>query len=135
MTTLLEAADALAKAVTEGSGLRAVSLLDEDINAPIAEVALDEYDPRFVFTGEKAVYPFQVTVYVARTAVRAAQTALAGFRDLHSATSIVAAVQNSDLWPDDLVDYAAVTKVGRIVPVNVAGADYLTVTFDIDVCF
>ena len=132
MTTLAEARDGLAEAITAGTGLRMYAYQGDTVNAPCGFVRSDEFDPRMVLGRDKAAYPFTVTVYVARVAE------VAGFKKLDELREpvggITSAVEDGDNW-SVTVDYAQVVNIGT--PTATAHADdvYLTCDFEIEVCF
>ena len=135
MTTTFEVREAMAEAITDGTGLRASSLFTDTVNAPIAIVMRQEFDPRFVFSGVKSVYQYQVTIYVDRVNERAGQIALDEYVETTGAASVIAAIQDEDNWPADLIDYAQVTNVSAVSAVAVNESQYLAVALDVEVCF
>lgn len=134
MTTVWEVREALANAVTDGCGLRCQFYVPDQMVAPIAVVSRRAFDPRYVFSEAKAAYQFTVTVYVDRTADRTAQKTLDDYCELSGSGSVIAAIQDGDLWSVD-VDYAQVTQVGEVVAVAVSESQFLAVALDVEVVF
>ena len=134
MPTVLEVREALAGAITDGTGLRSASLIQDQMVAPIAVVARREFDPRFVFSQAKATYEFTVSIYADRTNERAAQEALDGFCELSGTGSVIAAIQDSTLWTVS-VDYAQVVLVSEVQATAIAESQFLVVRLDVEVVF
>lgn len=133
MATIAQVRTALASAVTDGTGLRAEPLVLDSVNAPVAEVVRRPMDPRYIFSGTKANYALTVRVYWPRTAERTAQEGLDRLCEIQGPGSMVAAVEDGANWPDDLVDYAQVVRVGAVLAVERGGVEYLVVDFDVEV--
>lgn len=132
---MTEVRDALANAITAGTGLRASALVLDTMAPPIAVVARQPFDPRLVFTQAKAAYQFAVRIYAGRTNERAAQEALDGWCELSGAGSVIAAIQNDANWGAVDVDYAVVTNVGEVQAVAIGESVYLTVELTVEVVF
>lgn len=132
MPTISEVRDSIASAITAGCGLRAVPLLTDSLNPPVAVVVASEYDPRLVLGKAKAEYPFTVRVYVNRPAERSAQLTLDGYREPSGTGSVVAAIEDLDNWTET-VDYASVTRVGAPTEALIADDLVMAVDFDIEV--
>lgn len=136
MTTIATVRDGIAKAITNGCGLRAVPYVSDNVAHPVAHVYRSEFDPRMVLGQAKAAYPFRVRVFVGRTAERAAQVRLDELCEVDGPTSLTAAVQDESNWPSGgLVDYAVVTNIGEVQLVTVAEEVLMAVDFDIEVVF
>jgi hypothetical protein len=136
MTTLAEVHAGLADAVS--TVLNCDPYESDKINVPGAQVVAPPYDPRMVFSGGKTVYPFKVRVYGSRTIPEATFEAMCAYREASGTKSLVAAIQDGDNWPDDLVDYAQVQQVGEFQSIEIPagqGAWYLAFEIDVEVCF
>lgn len=135
MTTLADVREAMAAAITAGCGLRMRPYASDNITAPEGHIDLAEFDPRMVFDRETATYPFRVRVFVKRPAERSAQVRLDELREVHGPTSLRAAVENDENWPDDLVQYVVVTNIGAIGTIPNSDEQLFVVDFQIEVCF
>lgn len=136
MTRLADVRAALAEAVQTGSGLRCYPYLMDTINAPCAFVERRAMDPRMVFGQSKAIYPLQVRVFLPRDSERQSQIDLDELADVQGGErSLIAAVQDGDNWPDNLVDYVEVVRVNDTALVDVGGVTYITTAFDLEVCW
>lgn len=131
--TVNQVRQALADAITAGTDLRATPIVQDQIVAPIAVVARQAFDPRYIFSQAKAAYQFTVTVYADRTNERTAQNELDYYAEISGDGSVVAAIQNGDNWGDTDVDYAQVTNIGEVFVANISGADYLALRLDVEV--
>lgn len=132
MTTLDQVHEAIAGAVS--TVLTCDPYESDSLNVPCAQVVAPAYDPRLVFSGAKQVYPFKVRVYGSRTIPEATFEEMCKYRGPTGALSIVAAIQNEDLWPDDLVDYAQVQLVGEFAELEIPqGSNAWYIAFEIDV--
>lgn len=123
----------LSRALTAGTGFRVSPYPSDSTPAPCGEIDSDEFDPRMVFGRAKTTYPFIVRFYVGRAAERASFKKLDQLRN--PTDGVMSAVENPDNWPDDLVDSAYVTLVGRPGEVTLAGEKYLVCDFNIEVIF
>jgi hypothetical protein len=135
VTTVRQVRTALAEAITAGCGLRAFPYVADTIPAPCAQVFRREMDPRMVFSKAKASYQFGVRVFWPRAAEVNAQQKLDEFTEATGAGSLVGAIEDGDNWTVD-VDYASVILIGETQTVTtVAGEEFLTVDFDVEVVF
>lgn len=132
MTTFADVRQALADAVAT-TGLRCLPYPLDDLPVPCAYVDRAEFDPRFVFSQAKASRNLIVQVLLPRDSERAGQIKLDAYCELSGSTSILAAIQDGNNWPDNLVDSASVTSIGDPGVVNVGGVDYLTTVFSVEV--
>jgi hypothetical protein len=132
VTTTAEVREALAIA---GSycGREVKPYVPTTITTGSGYVARREFDPRYVFSGAKVVYPFLVRFYFNATSMESAQQDIDELCDVAGSGSFLAAVQDGANWPAYLVDYAQVTNVGEPNDSTVDGTNYLTVDFDIEV--
>ena len=134
MPTVQEVRSALADAVGT-TGLRSAPMWQDTFTAPIAIITRREFDPRLVFTANKAVYEFTVTIYADRTNERAAQVLLDDYCEVTGSGSIVAAIQDEDNWSSVEIDYVQVTRVGEVSGVSQGESNYLIVPIDVEVVF
>jgi hypothetical protein len=133
-TSFEEVRATLASVVTNGTGLRCSAYITDVVNAPCGMIGWQPYDPRLVFGGSKSVFPFQLSIYVPRTAEVNGQKLLDSYLVPIGSVSVIAAIQNGDLWPGSLVDYAQVTQVSGAREVEmVDGTRYLVGTIDMEV--
>ena len=132
MTTTADVREALAIAASY-CGREVKPYAQDTVVAGSGYVMRREFDPRYVFGQTKVPYPFMVRFFFARTSELSAQQDIDTLCDIAGDGSFLAAVQNGDNWPSDLVDYASVTNVGDITETTLGGVDYLTVDFDIEV--
>jgi hypothetical protein len=125
---------ALAQAINAGTDLRTYSTDIDQIAVPCAVVSRAEYDPRFVFGATSHMAPFKVRVFVNRTAERSALELLDEYADPNGNRSVIAAVQDEDLWPFDLQS-AQVVLVSETREAAWAGGgeSYFMVEFDVEV--
>ena len=130
MTTIAEARDSLAGAITTGAALRAIPYLSSTIAHPCAHVRLGAYDPRMVLGKSKAEYQFSVSVFVGVASERSAQVRCDALREPSGAGSLVAAIEDGTLWAAT-VDYAQVILVGE--PTEVVIAEETLMMFEVDV--
>ena len=133
MTTLNEVHDGLAGAIRDGAGLRCLPYLADTIPAPCGHLERDEFDPRMVLGRASATYPFTLRIYLPRTAEVASQKVIEGYAE--PLGGITSAVENPDNWPDNLVQSAYVTFIGRATIETVADETFMTCDFNIEVIF
>ena len=133
MTTIGDVREALAAAVSDGTGLRCHPYMLDQFAAPCALVERRQMDPRMVFGQGHAVRNFAVRCYFPRVNERAGQIDMDSYCELSGERSVIAAIQNEDNWPNELIHHAVVVNVGDTLLVNVAGAEYLSVAFDVEV--
>jgi hypothetical protein len=134
MTTVSEVREELAGIIDDNiEGLRGSAIVPDQMVGPIAVVSRRAFDPRYVFSGERAQYEFTVTIYTPRAADRAAQNLLDDWVELTGATSVIAAIQDGDNWQNVTVDYAQVVNVSEVQAVSVDTAEYLAVRLDVEV--
>ena len=134
MPTVQEVRTALAEAIAV-TGLRSAPMWQDTFTAPIAIITRREFDPRLVFTANKAVYQFTVTIYADRTNERTAQVLLDDYCELSGAGSVVAAIQDEDNWLSVTIDYVQVTRIGEVSATSQGESNYLTVPIDVEVVF
>jgi len=139
MTTIIEVSDDLqtvlqlvTQRVDVGSNWRATGFIGEGINAPVLKVARDAFDPRYVFGQSKAEHTFTVTAYVNRSAGESGERDLAALCELSGNGSVIARIQTGANW-SVTVDHAQVVNVGKVEPVEVGGAEYLALPFQVKV--
>lgn len=132
MTTTAEVRDALAVAGS-ACGREVHAYAVDTVVSGSGYVMRQAFDPRYVFGQTKVVYPFMVRFYFNRASEISAQQDIDTLCDIAGDGSFLAAVQNGTNWPSDLVDYCQVVNVGEINETTLAGADYLTVDFDLEV--
>lgn len=130
--TIADVRDGLATALETIDGWRAGAYVGDMINPPCFKVARPAFDPRMVFGGAKATHTFRVHAYTSRGATEANEKALDALCELSGSGCVIAAVQTGTNWPIT-VDYAQVTQVGEVGLAEIAGVEYLTVPFDIEV--
>lgn len=128
--TIADVRTSLAKAITIGTGLRSIPYLASTIAHPCAHINPSPYDPRMVLGKSKAQYDFVVTVFVGATSDRGAQVRCDELREPSGTGSLVAAIEDGDLWVAD-VDYAQVTMVGE--PTQVVIAEETLMMFEVNV--
>jgi hypothetical protein len=122
------ACQALADSLIPVDGLRGKAYVDDQINAPEAQVFNRAYDPRLTLGGSpKQAVGLGLRIYVKRLDLRSAQLQLRGYM-----TSVLAAVQDSENW-DAGTDYVEVVQIGAPFETSTGDAVYLAVDFDIDV--
>ena len=134
MSSINDVCEALAEAVGQIPGLRAVGYIDDQINPPQAQVYTREYDPRMVLGNSKRAYMLGVRVFVRRTNPRSAQLALRDYMESSGSTSIPAAIEDESNW-SATVDYAEVTSIGQPFEVETAAEVFWAVDFDVDVIY
>lgn len=136
MTTPYDVAEKMAAILSTVQGLpRATPYETSQISAPCAQVAVEEFDPRYVFTQASATYQFEVIVYASTVSDRAADKLLQGFRALSGASSVTAAIQTSANWGSVDIDYAQVTLIGRTRVELVGAEEYWVLRFNVEVVF
>lgn len=134
-TTIADVRVGLAAAVKAGCGLACEPYVLNAVRAPVAMVDRREMDPRLVFGASKNAYPLRVIVFVGGQSEISSQQLLDGYCETSGASSLKRAVESGDYWPSNLVDYCEVVRIGDTVIREVAGVPYLTVEFDVEVCF
>ena len=132
MPNIDDACCALADVVGMVDGLRAKGYADDQINPPEAHVYTRDFDPRMVFGNSKRTFLLGVRLFVKRTDARSAQRALRGYMEPTGPTSILAAIENEDLW-EITVDYAEVTNIGQPFELEQPAELYWAVDIDVDV--
>lgn len=132
--TIAEVREALSDAV-EVAGLRCEPYLIDVVNPPCAMVDRRQMDPRMVFGAGTNGYRFRLLCYFGRTSERGSQVLMDEYLSLDttSASSVKAAVESGDNWPDGLVHYCEVVNIGDTSEREVAGIPYLTVELDLEV--
>lgn len=135
MTTAYEVRDALVDILGDSLDLRASRYPSDKMNTPCAFVDIDEYDPRMVFGADTATYPFRVYVYYGRLAERSVQERIDRLRAPSGSGSLTAAVRDEANWPDQLIHYCSVTRIGRPMITEIAGEQLFVVEFDLEVVF
>lgn len=133
MTTIRQVREAMAAAITAGAELPGSAVDGAVPNSGTFQVVRGAYDPRFVFSGTKQMYPFKVRVFAGVAANDANVRLLDEYAEAEGDRSIVAAVQNGTLWPDGLVDYAQVVQVSEVALASYPEAQFLMVEFDVEV--
>ena len=134
MPTVQEVRTALADAIAV-TGLRSAPMWQDTFTAPIAIITRREFDPRLVFTSNRATYQFTVTIYADRTNERTAQVLLDDYCELSGAGSVVAAIQTAANWSGVTIDYVQVTRIGEVSATSQGESNYLTVPIDVEVVF
>lgn len=123
---------ALADAVATVPGLRAKPYPDENINPPDVHIYWREGDPRLTFGTVRAEYHIGLRVFVRRTDLRSAETELDGYLDPEGSTSVLAALLDSDNWPDD-VHYVEVTNVSEYLDMVTPEVTFRFADIDVNV--
>jgi hypothetical protein len=134
MPTVQEVRSALADAIAV-TGLRSAPMWQDTFTAPIAIITRREFDPRLVFTSNRAAFQFTVTIYADRTNERTAQVLLDDYCELSGATSIVAAIQDDANWSSVDIDYVQVIRIGEVTASSQGESNYLAVPIDVEVVF
>lgn len=134
MTTIAQARTSLAGAISSGAGLRSIPYLSSSIAHPCAHINPGPYDPRMVLGKSKAQYEFTVTVFVGTASDRAAQKRCDALREPSGVGSLVAAIEDGDLWLVD-VDYAQVTLVGEPTLAVIAEETLMMFEVNVEVVF
>ena len=135
MTTIAQVRDSLAKAVAT-TGLRCDPYASDNYAAPCAQVVRNPMVPHMTLgavSDTKHAYQFQVLVFVNRESEVAGQKLLDKWCDLSGDSSVVAAIENGNLWIAT-VDYARVTRIGQTLEYPRQPA-LLVVAFDVEVCW
>ena len=130
-TTIAAVRDKMAEAITVGTGLRTQAYQLSSLPHPVAVISPLTYSPQYVLGKGKAEYPFRITVVVGPASEVHAQKRCDVLREPDGDGSIVAAIENSDLWGTTTVDYVSVTQVGEVGETVVA--DETLLAFEIDV--
>jgi hypothetical protein len=134
MPTVQDVRSALADAIAV-TGLRSAPMWQDTFTAPIAIITRREFDPRLVFTSNRAAYQFTVTIYADRTNERTAQVLLDDYCELSGAGSIVAAIQDDANWSSVDIDYVQVIRIGEVTASSQGESNYLAVPLDVEVVF
>ena len=125
--------DALARAVTAGSGLRALGYIDDQVSPPQAQVYTLPFDPRLTTGGSPSrSVQMGVRVFVRRTNMRTAQLELRNYMEQSGSSSVKTAIEDSSNW-DATVHYAEVTEIGQPFEHETAAEIYWAVDFSVDV--
>lgn len=136
MTTIAQVRDKLALVVQTATGLRSTGYVgDQPITPPCARVARREMDPRLIYGGTKASFPFTIAVYAGRAADRAGEKLLDTYTEISGSTSVLAAVETLSNWSGVAIDLAEVTRISEVQVVEIGNVPYLRVEFDVDVYF
>lgn len=138
MTTIAQARQALAAAVTTGTGLRCERYQLDVINAPEACIVRREMSPGIVFDAGPEEFHFAVRVFAGRSADRQSQVLLDTYCEISGATSVKAAVETSANWGAISLDYARVTRIGEpfiFAQVPEVGPFFFAVDIDVEVVF
>ena len=133
MTTIADVRQGLADAAAV-CGIPTYAYEADVITVPSLYVSRLEYDPRFVFSQAKAPLRFLIIGYFNRTPTETSLRLIDTLSEYTGDGSLTAAVQSSSNW-GPTVDYASVTSVGRAEVVQIAGIEYLSVTFEVEVVF
>jgi hypothetical protein len=133
MGAVNDACDALAGIVASIDGLRCVPYPSDQINPPEAHIFNRATDPRMTLGGSpKRVQQLGLRLFVRRIDPRTAHIQLRDYMDQDGDSSIRAALEDHENWPDD-VDYVEVTQIGQPFEATSGDAVYLAVDFDVDV--
>jgi hypothetical protein len=132
MTLLRSVRDALVTSLTPIQGLRAVALVPDQINPPVAIVYRKQIDYDIVFGRGGDQYTFGITIYGGAVSERTTQDLLDSYCLPSGATSVKTAVE-LDNTLGGVVDYVRVLKVSETTPVTAGGVDYLVVDFELEV--
>lgn len=134
MTTIFDARQGLADALSTIPGWRASAYVGDQVNPPMIKVTMPAFDPRMVFGQSKAAHTFRCYAYATRAASESSERALDELAELTGDGSLIAAVQTSGNWTAD-VDYAVVTTVGEITVTQFGSdaAEYFVRPFDVEV--
>lgn len=133
MTTIYEVRSSLADVLATISGWTVGTPYVGDQVTPYSfKINRPAFDPRMVFSQSKATHVFTVTAYAPRTATEASEQALDALCELSGDGSLIAAVQDGDLWTVT-VDYASVIQCGEIQAVDWDTTQFLACQFQIEV--
>ena len=130
--TIYDVRTALADVLGQIPDWRVTPYVGTQVNPPVLKVSRPSFDPRMVFGQAKAAHKFVVTAYVVMGAAEQGEQLLDSLCELTGATSLIATVQNGDLWSIS-VDYCSVTNVGEVTAAEIAGAELLVCPFEIEV--
>jgi hypothetical protein len=132
MPDIQSVCDALADSVRGIEGLKAKGFAGAVTATPEAQVYTRSFDPRLVFSATPNQYALGLRVFVGAQDPRAAQKNLRAFMEPAGSTSIRAAVESDENWPEG-VHMVEVTQIGRVAEVELGEAVYWFVEFEIDV--
>jgi len=133
MSDLNDACTALATAASAVTGLRGKAYVDDNINAPEAQVFNRAFDPRLVMDGSAVrTVALGVRVFVNRLDLRSAQVAPRGFMEQSGATSVLGALEGSDNYSAG-VNFVVVTQIGQPFETTTESGTYLAVDFDVEI--
>lgn len=121
----------MAAALRTISGLRASEYITESIQAPHAMFDY-EINPDLTFQRGADVYLFTVSVFAQRTAERTSQVFLDELRDPNSTSGVKYTLEHDATLAAE-IDYARVTRIGRIETKVVSAIEYLGCDFDVEV--
>ena len=131
MTTIADVRQALADAAAM-SGIQVYAYPPDAAVAGSGWVVRREMDPRYIFGETKSNYPMGIVVLFNRAAVQSSMRAIDALCETTGTGSLPAAVQDGTNWAAT-IDYAQVTRIGEPSVVDIAGAEYLSIEFDIEV--
>lgn len=130
--TVSEISGALANSLTLINGLRVVQYVPDQINPPVAYVAINDVTYHRAFGGGNAIHNYTITVIVGRANERTAQGQLDDFLSYDGARSVRAAIE-LDPTLDGLISSLIVTDGGNIAPVSIGDVVYISVDFNVQV--
>jgi len=122
---------AMATALRTIDGLRASEYITEQVSTPQAMFDY-EVEPDLTFARGGDVYRFTVLVACERSPERASQVYLDLLRDPSSSTAVKYVLENNATLAAQ-VDYARVTRIGRVDPRVIGATEYLCCDFDVEV--
>lgn len=127
-----EISEALANSLTLIPGLRVVQYIPDQLNPPVAYVAIDSVTYHRAFGGGDATHEYTVTVIVGRANERTAQGQLDDFLSYDGTRSVRAAIE-LDKTLGAIVQTLIVTGGGNISPVSIGDNVYISVEFNISI--
>ena len=133
MTTIAEVRNELALVLGNISGWSTSAYIGDQVRPFMFKIARPAFDPRMVMQQTKAAHTFTVTAYAPRATPEASEAALDALCELSGDGSLIATVQNGELW-ETAVDYAQVIRCGEVQAVTwIDSVDYLVCQFEIEV--
>jgi hypothetical protein len=132
MSTVTEISASIKDALTRVKGLRVHDYLPDQINPPVAYVAIDSIDYHGAFRGGNPLHAYTVTVIVGRTSDRASQKLIDDYLSYDSDLSIRSAIEY-DRTLGGTVQTSIVTRGGNLQAINMGDVVYVGIDFTVTV--
>lgn len=133
--TIATVRDALGDALETISGLTAARYVPDQVVSPVAVVRAGRTNYDIVFGRGADEWSYLIDVYVARTAEQTGQEFLDNLREPSGSGSLKTVLEADSVATAAGVDYIRVRTASEVNTATVANTTYLTVTWEVEVCY